>query len=50
MTGEVTFLKLVFPFQTHTLNVEARYELNGTRSMAELATLRVQSYSKLNVA
>lgn len=50
MTGEVTFLKLVFPFQTHTLNVEACYEINRTRSTAELATLRVQSYSKLNVA
>ena len=50
MTGEVTFLKLVFPFQTHTLNVQARYEINRTRSMAELATLRQHSYSKLNVA
>lgn len=48
MTGEVTFLKLVFPFQTHTLNVRAWYEINS--SEAELATLKEHSYSKLNVA
>lgn len=48
MTGEVTFLKLVFPFQTHTLNVRAWYEINS--SEAELATPKEHSYSKLNVA
>lgn len=48
MTGEVTFLKLVFPFQAHTLNVRAWYEINS--SEAELATPKEHSYSKLNVA
>lgn len=48
MTGEVTFLKLVFPFQAHTINVEAWYEINS--SEAELATLKEHSYCKLNVA
>lgn len=43
-------LMLFFPFQTHTLNVQARYEMNRTRRTAELAALREHSYSKLNVA
>lgn len=51
MTGEVTSLKLFFPFQTHTLNVQSSYEMNRPRRTAELAlSMREHSYSKLNVA
>lgn len=46
MTGEVTFLRIFFPFQTHILNVEAHSEINRTCSLAELATLRKHSYSQ----
>lgn len=50
VTGEVTFLQIVFPFRAHTLHVQAGYELNRTCSKAELAPPREHSYTNLNVA